>query len=78
MRMVYQVAKSVKLPVIGMGGIADASDALEFIMAGATMVSVGTANFSDPMTTIHVIDGIEDYMIKNNVKDIHELIGCVR
>lgn len=77
-RMVYQVANSVKLPVIGMGGIADASDALEFIMAGATMVSVGTANFSDPMTTIRVIDGIEDYMIKNNVKDIHELIGCVR
>ena len=77
-RMVYQVANSVKLPVIGMGGIADASDALEFIMAGATMVSVGTANFSDPMTTIRVIDGIEDYMIKNNVKDINELIGCVR
>ena len=77
-RMVYQVANAVKLPIIGMGGIATAEDALEFIMAGATMVSVGTANFNDPMTTIKVIDGIENYCIKNGVKDINELIGCVR
>ena len=61
-RMVYQVANAVKLPIIGMGGIATAEDALEFIMAGATMVSVGTANFNNPMTTIKVIDGIENYM----------------
>lgn len=77
-RMVYQVANAIKLPIIGMGGIATAEDALEFIMVGATGVSVGTANFNDPMTTIKVIDGIKDYMIRNGVKDINELIGCVK
>lgn len=77
-RMVYQVANAVKLPIIGMGGIATAEDALEFIMAGATMVSVGTANFHNPYATIEVIEGIEDYMKKYNVADIHELIGCVK
>jgi len=77
-RMVYEVANAVKLPIIGMGGIACAEDALEFIMAGASAVAVGTANFNDPMTTIKVIDGIKDYMIKNNIKDINELVGCVR
>ncbi|MDO5402496.1 MAG: dihydroorotate dehydrogenase [Eubacteriales bacterium] len=77
-RMVYQAANAVKLPIIGMGGITNAEDALEFIMAGATGVSVGTANFNDPMTTIKVIDGIKDYMIRNGVKDINELVGCVR
>lgn len=76
-RMVYQVANAVKLPVIGMGGIASAGDALEFLMAGATAVSVGTANFNDPMTTVKVIDGITAYMEKYGVRDIHELIGCV-
>ena len=77
-RMVYQVANAVNIPIIGMGGIQDASDALEFIMAGATMVSVGTANFHDPLTTIKVIDGIEKYMTDRNIADIHELIGCVK
>ena len=77
-RMVYQVANAVKLPIIGMGGIATAEDALEFIMAGANMVSVGTANFHNPYTTLEVIDGIEAYMKKYNVADIHELIGCVK
>lgn len=77
-RMVYQVANAVKLPIIGMGGIASAEDALEFIMAGATAVSVGTANFHNPMTTIEVIEGIEAYMRKYGVADIHELIGCVK
>ena len=77
-RMVYQVAQAVKLPIIGMGGIASAEDALEFIMAGATAVSVGTANFHNPMTTIEVIEGIEAYMKKYGVSDIQELIGCVR
>ncbi len=77
-RMVYQAANAVKVPVIGMGGITCAEDALEFIMAGATAVAVGTANFHDPMTTIKVIDGIEAYMKQNDVEDIHELIGCVR
>ncbi len=77
-RMVYQVANAINLPIIGMGGIASAEDALEFIMAGATAVAVGTANFHDPMTTVKVIEGIEQFMIKNNVADIKELIGCVK
>lgn len=77
-RMVYQVANAIALPIIGMGGIANADDALEFIMAGATMVSVGTANFNDPLTTIKVVDGIRDYCAKNGVADISELIGCVK
>ena len=77
-RMVYQAANAVNIPIIGMGGIQDASDALEFIMAGATMVSVGTANFHDPLTTIKVFDVIEKYMTDMNIADIHELIGCVK
>ncbi|WP_343208969.1 dihydroorotate dehydrogenase [Anaerolentibacter hominis] len=77
-RMVYQVAQAVKLPVIGMGGIANAEDALEFILAGATGVSVGTANFADPYTTIRVIEGIQEYMERFGVTDIRELIGAVR
>ena len=77
-RMVYQTANAVKIPVIGMGGIASAEDALEFIMAGATMVSVGTANFNDPLTPIKVIDGIESFMEQKNITDIHEIIGCVK
>lgn len=76
-RMVYQVAQAVKLPVLGMGGIRTVEDALEFIMAGATMVAVGTANFNNPAATIEVIDGIEQFMKENHVEDIHELIGCV-
>lgn len=76
-RMVYQAAHAVNIPVLGMGGIADASDALEFIMAGATMVAVGTANFNNPYVTTQIIDGIADYMKKNNIDDINELIGCV-
>ena len=74
-RMVYQVANAVKIPVIGMGGIMTAEDALEFILA--TAVSVGTANFINPDTTIQVIEGIEAYMKKYGVEDIHELIGAV-
>ena len=77
-RMVYQVANAVKIPIIGMGGIASAEDALEFIMAGATAVSVGTANFINPYTTQEVVDGIQSYLEKQNVKDIGELIGCVK
>jgi len=77
-RMVYQVANAVQIPLIGMGGIATAEDALEFIMAGATMVSVGTANFHNPYATLEVIEGIEAYMKKYNVADINELIGCVK
>lgn len=77
-RMVYQVANAVKVPIIGMGGIATAEDALEFILAGATAVSVGTANFHNPRTTLEVIKGIEDYMVRKNVDDINDLIGIVK
>ena len=77
-RMVYQVANAVKLPIIGMGGCMCAEDALEFIMAGATAVAVGTANFNNPYATIEIIDGIQKYMETNHIEDIHELIGCVK
>ena len=77
-RMVYQAAQAVKLPIIGMGGIMCAEDALEFILAGATAVSVGTANFHNPYTTVEVVDGIRAYMERYGVKDINELIGAVR
>ena len=77
-RMVYQVANAVQVPIIGMGGIANASDAMEFILAGATAVSVGTANFNNPNTTIEVVEGIEDYMRRHNVEDINSLIGLVK
>ena len=77
-RMVYQVANAVDLPIIGMGGIQTAEDAIEMILAGATMVSVGTANFYNPNATVDVVEGIEDYMIKHNVSDINDLIGKVK
>ena len=77
-RMVYQVANAVKLPIIGMGGIATAEDALEFILAGATAVSIGTANFFNPTATLDVVKGIEDYMKKYQVETVTELIGAVR
>ena len=77
-RMVYQVANAVSLPSIGMGGIATAEDALEFIMAGATAVSVGTANFYNPYATVEIAEGIENFMKKQKVEDIRELIGCVK
>ena len=77
-RMVYQAANAVKIPIIGMGGIANAEDALEFIMAGATAVSVGAMNFVNPYTTVETIEGIEAFMKKNQVEDINSLIGCVK
>lgn len=77
-RMVYQVTNAVDVPIIGMGGIATAEDALEFIMAGATAVSVGTANFINPATTLEVVDGIKAYMERHQINDINELIGCVK
>jgi dihydroorotate dehydrogenase (NAD+) catalytic subunit len=76
-RMVYQVAHAVNLPIIGMGGIATAEDALEFLMAGATAVAVGTANFRNPYATIEVIEGIEAYMRENGIEDVNDLIGIV-
>ena len=77
-RMVYQVANAVKIPIIGMGGICTAEDAMEFILAGATAVSIGTANFTNPYTTVEVIDGIEAYMRRHGVEDVNELIGLVK
>ena len=76
-RMVWQTAQAVSVPIIGMGGIATAEDALEFILAGATAVAVGTANFRNPTATLEVIDGIADYMDRQKVDDIRELIGAV-
>lgn len=78
LRMVYDVANAVSVPIIGMGGIATAEDAIEFILAGATAVSIGTANFFNPTATIEVIEGIESYMKQKNVTDINELIGLVK
>ncbi|MCI9176808.1 MAG: dihydroorotate dehydrogenase [Lachnospiraceae bacterium] len=77
-RMVYQTAQAVQIPVIGMGGISTAEDALEMILAGATAVSVGTANFHNPLVTMEIVKGIREYMEQNGVKDIEELIGGVR
>ena len=77
-RMVWQCAQAVKIPIIGMGGIMNAEDALEFIMAGATAVAVGCANFINPYATQEIVSGIETFMEKEGVSDITELIGCVR
>ncbi|HCA22513.1 MAG TPA: dihydroorotate dehydrogenase [Lachnospiraceae bacterium] len=76
-RMVYQASRAVKIPVIGMGGIASAEDAIEFIMAGATAVAVGTANFRNPTITAEIVKGIEDFMKRHGIGDIAEIRGCV-
>ena len=77
LRMVWQVARAVGIPVVGLGGIMNASDAIEFIMAGATAIEIGTANFIDPTTTIRVIDGMNEWLDKHGVKDVNEIIGCL-
>lgn len=77
-RMVYETAQAVKIPIIGMGGIASAEDAIEMILAGASAVSVGTANFHDPAVTTKIVDGIERYLEENHIEDIRELVGAVR
>lgn len=77
LRMVWQVAKAVKIPVVGLGGISCATDAIEFLMAGATAIEIGTANFLDPAVTIKVRDGISDWLDRHGCKDIHEIIGCL-
>ena len=77
-RMVYQAAQAVKVPIIGMGGICNADDALEFILAGATAVAIGTANFHDPYATVKTVDGIKAYMEKYGIEDINQLIGAVK
>ena len=76
-RMVYQAAQAVKLPIIGMGGIQNAADALEFILAGASAVAVGTANFHNPRATLDTVEGIRDYMERHGIEDVKELVGSV-
>jgi dihydroorotate dehydrogenase (NAD+) catalytic subunit len=75
LRMVWQVAQAVNIPIMGMGGIMNATDAIEFMLAGATTVQVGTANFIDPAVTMKIVDGIEDYMIRHKIEDVNDLIG---
>ncbi|MDE7283554.1 MAG: dihydroorotate dehydrogenase [Lachnospiraceae bacterium] len=76
-RMVYQAAHAVNIPIIGMGGIANAEDAIEFLLAGASAIAVGAMNFVNPYATIEIIEGIEAYMRSNSIEDIHEIIGAV-
>jgi len=77
-RMVYQVANAVNIPIIGMGGIANAEDAIEFMMAGATAVSIGAMNFVNPYATVETVDGIESFMKEKGIEDINSIIGCVK
>lgn len=76
-RMVYECSKAVNIPIIGMGGIRNGEDAIEFLLAGASMVAVGAANFINPLATVEVIEGIEKYMKENGVQDVKELVGAV-
>ena len=77
-RMVYQVAQAVKLPIIGMGGVMNAEDAIELMLAGASAVAVGTANFTNPTVTMEIVDGMKQYMAENGIEDINEIIGAVQ
>ena len=77
LRMVWQTAQVVKIPIIGMGGIASATDAIEFLLAGATAIEVGTYNFVDPTATVKIVEGIEDYMRQHGFSDIHQVIGAL-
>ena len=77
LRMVWQVAKAVKIPVIGLGGITSATDAIEFLLAGASAIQIGTANFIDPTTTIKVIEGIDQYLDDNGFTSVHDIIGLI-
>jgi dihydroorotate dehydrogenase (NAD+) catalytic subunit len=78
LRMVWQVSKAVKIPVIGLGGIMSANDAIEFFLAGATAIQVGTANFINPLITVEIIDGIENYLNHHNYSSLNDLIGCLQ
>ena len=78
LRMVWQVARAVNIPVVGLGGIMNATDAIEFLMAGATAIEISTANFIDPTTTIRVIEGMNEWLDKHGIKDVHEIIGCMK
>ena len=78
LRMVWQVFNAVKIPIVGLGGIMNAKDAIEFLLAGATAIQLGTANFIDPQVTVKVVEGIEEYMTRHNIQDINELIGGLK
>lgn len=78
LRMTWQVYKAVNVPIIGMGGIMNATDAIEFILAGASAIQVGTANFIDPTVTLKIVDGIEDYLKRHNISSVKELIGGLK
>ena len=78
LRMVWQTAQAIKLPIIGMGGIATASDAIEFLLAGASAIEVGTYNFVDPTATVKIVDGIEDYMRRHGFSSVHDLVGALQ
>jgi dihydroorotate dehydrogenase (NAD+) catalytic subunit len=75
LRMVWQVSKAVNIPIVGLGGIMNATDAIEFFLAGATAIEIGTANFIDPAVTMKVVDGIEEYLKKHNYESIKQIIG---
>jgi len=77
LRMVWQVSQAVKIPIIGLGGIMNATDAIEFFLAGATAIQVGTANFIDPLATVKIIDGIDNYLNRHKISSISNLIGCL-
>jgi dihydroorotate dehydrogenase (NAD+) catalytic subunit len=77
LRMVWQVANAVKIPVVGLGGISSATDAIEFLLAGATAIEIGTANFIDPAITVKVVKGIEEYLVRHGFNSVNELIGAL-
>jgi dihydroorotate dehydrogenase (NAD+) catalytic subunit len=77
-KLVWEAARAVKIPIIGMGGIQSAEDALEFIIAGASAVAVGTANFYEPQTSLHVLQGIREYMQRHGIEDLKSLVGSVK
>ena len=77
-RMVYQVAQAVNIPILGMGGIINGEDAIEFMLAGANAISIGAGNFMDPYTSVNTVKGIEDYMKKYNIDDINSIVGTVQ
>jgi dihydroorotate dehydrogenase (NAD+) catalytic subunit len=78
LRMVWNTVKAVSIPVVGIGGIMEAGDALEFLIAGAKAVQVGTANFVNPRVTMEIVDGIEEYLLRHGIGDVNELIGSLR
>jgi dihydroorotate dehydrogenase (NAD+) catalytic subunit len=76
--MDYEASGAVSIPVIGMGGISCAEDAIEFMMAGARAVSVGTANFRNPTVTVEIAEGIRDFLVRKNISDVNEIVGCLK